>query len=825
MAFSTMLRPAMYPVDEVLPELRAKLRERPNAVLVAPPGAGKSTRVPPALLGEPWAARGKLLVLAPRRLAARAAASYMAKARGEQVGETIGYRVRLETRAGPKTRIEVVTEGVFGRLILADPSLDGIAGVLFDEFHERSLDGDLGLALALDAQAALRPDLRLLVMSATLDAARVAALLGDVPVIESAGRLFPIETRYLGRDARRPIEDAMADAVQRAVREAEGDVLAFLPGAREIRWTQRLLAERLPAHIVVAPLHGSLDAREQDRAIEPAPDGRCKVVLASAIAETSLTIEGVRVVIDGGLARVPRYDPGTGLTRLATERASRASVDQRRGRAGRVAPGICYRLWDEAETRALRPFAAPEIRESDLSGLALALADWGAGDGSTLKWLDPPPQAAIAEAHALLKSLDALDEAGRITAHGRRLAALPLPPRLAHMVSAAAARGEAALAARIALLLTERELGGRDADLRERLRRLDHDRGERARAGLRLASQWQRLAGAGEDRPVEPERAGAVLALAYPERVAMARAGKPGAFLLANGRGAALDAADPLARSAFLVVAELTGEAAQQRILLAAPLDEDDIERDFPSRVETVEAIGFDTAAGRVRAKRTRRLGAIVLGEAEIADADPAAVAAALVEGIRSLGLDALPWSEESRSYRARVAFMRRTEGEAWPDISDGALMDCLDDWLGPYLVGKRALSDLSSGELKRAVEALVPPALRRELDAAAPSHFVAPSGTHVAIDYAAEGGPAIAVRVQELFGLATHPTIAHGRVPLVIHLLSPARRPVQVTRDLPGFWRGSYRAVRAEMKGRYPKHPWPEDPLAAEPPVHGPRR
>ncbi|MSO74254.1 MAG: ATP-dependent helicase HrpB [Alphaproteobacteria bacterium] len=809
----------MFPVDDILPALKARLRDQPNAVLVAQPGAGKSTRVPPALIDEPWVEGRKLIVLAPRRLAARAAASFMAKARGEAVGETIGYRVRLDSRSGPKARIEVVTEGVFTRMILSDPGLGGIAGVLFDEFHERSLDGDLGLALALDAQASLRDDLRILVMSATLDATRVATLLGDAPTIESEGHVFPVETRYLGREPRGWIEPQMAEAVQRALRDDQGDILVFLPGTREIRRTERLIAERAPANVIVAPLYGALEAREQDRAIEPAPAGKRKIVLATSIAETSLTIEGVRVVIDSGLARVPRYDPGTGLTRLVTERAARSAVDQRRGRAGRVAPGICYRLWDEAETRALRPFATPEILESDLSGFRLALADWGASDPATLKWLDPPPAGAIAEATALLKALDALDADNRLTPHGKRLATLPLPPRLAHMICAASERGDGALAARLALALTERELGGTDVDIRERLRHIAQERGERVTAGLRLATQWQKLAD-GRDQPVVIDRAGAVLALAYPERIAKARAGRGGEFLLANGRGALVEPSDPLARAPFLAIAELTGDAARQRILLASPLDESDIEQDFAAHIETRDEVMFDTAAQAVRAKRVRRLGAIVLNEGQITDADPALIAAALLDGIRALGLDALNWREDTQFLRARLTFMRQLDGDPWPDLSNQALMASLDHWLGPFLHGKRALRDLSPDALHHALEALISFDLRRRLDAIAPTHFVAPSGLRVAIDYAAEGGPAIAVRVQDLFGLGVHPMIADGRVALVIHLLSPAHRPVQVTRDLPGFWRGSYRAVRGEMKGRYPKHSWPEDPLAATPPA-----
>ncbi|MCC6471915.1 MAG: ATP-dependent helicase HrpB [Alphaproteobacteria bacterium] len=807
------------PVDAVLPQLTAALDAGPSAVLVAPPGAGKTTRVPPALLDRPWLGNGRVVMLEPRRLAARAAADYMARRKGEAVGETIGYRVRMQSRVGPRTRIEVVTEGLFTRRILADPSLDGVACVIFDEFHERSLDGDLGLALAVDAQGALRPDLRILVMSATIDGARVAALLGDAPVIESAGRVFPVATRYLGRDPRRPIEPQMADAVLAALARESGSILAFLPGAREIRRTETLLRERIAdPSVELAPLHGTLEPAAQDRAIAPAAAGRRKVVLATSIAETSLTIEGVRVVVDSGLARVARYDPETGLTGLATVRVSRASADQRRGRAGRTEPGACCRLWDEAENRGLPAFAPPEILEADLAPLALALAEWGVADPAALKFLDPPPAGAFAEARALLRELNALDEQGRLTAQGRALAMLPLPPRLAHMLVEAGARGQGTLAAQIAVLLTERGLGGRDADLRHRLGQLAGDRGERAGAARRMAESWQRLAGGARETRPDIDRAGAVLALAYPDRVAKARPGKPGEFLLANGRGAAIDPADALAREPYLAVADLAGGGAAGRIVLAAPLDEAAIEDEFADTIRAEDEVRFDPQTRSVRARRLRRLGSLVLSEQQAAAVAPELLRAALVAGIRQLGVACLPWSDEQKRLRARVEFLRGLDPEAWPDLGEPALAASLDRWLGPFLSGKRSLAEIGAGDLAAALDALLPWALRRRLDAEAPSHFEAPTGSRLAIDYQAEGGPAVAVRVQELFGLAQHPTIGRGRIKLALHLLSPAHRPVQVTRDLPGFWAGSYRSVRAEMKGRYPKHPWPEDPLAAPP-------
>jgi ATP-dependent helicase HrpB len=819
---ATMIPPL--PVDAVLPALKETLRAQPNAVLVAPPGAGKTTRVPPALLDEPWGRGAKILVLEPRRLAARAAASRIAFERGEKVGETVGYRVRLQAEVGPKTRIEFLTEGLFARRILADPGLEGVAAIIFDEFHERSLDADLGLALALDAQRHLREDLRLIAMSATLDGARVARLLGrgdgaEAPRIESEGRLFPIDTRYVGREPRRPIEPQVAETVLRALAAESGSLLVFLPGTREIRRVERLLAERIedPA-IAIVPLYGAMEIRDQDRAIAPAPEGTRKIVLATSIAETSLTIEGVRVVVDSGLARVPRYDPATGLTQLVTVRVSRASADQRRGRAGRTEPGICYRLWNEAETRALEPFAKPEILEVDLAPLALALAEWGAASPSDLAWLDPPPAAAYAEARKLLEELDALDATGRITVHGKTLARLPLAPRLAHMVLTAAERGEGALAADIALLLTERSLGGDDVDLGHRLAAFAADRSPRARDARRLSESWSRLAGAGKGEERNLARAGAVLALAYPDRVAQARAGRRGEFLLANGRGAALDPADPLAGEPFLAVAEIVGEAASARILLAARMTQAEIEADFALHIEEKDEIAFDPATRAVRARRQRRFGRLILSDVAIARPDPGRVARALADGVRELGLEALPWQETHRQLRARIAFLRALEGEAWPDLCDAALLAGLDAWLAPFLAGKRSLGEIGTDELSAALEATLSLEQRRRLARLAPAHLTLPTGRNAMIDYTAEGGPTVSVKLQELFGLAQHPCVAEGRVPITLALLSPAGRPVQMTRDLPGFWRGSYKAVRAEMRGRYPKHPWPEDPLSAPP-------
>jgi ATP-dependent helicase HrpB len=802
----------MLPVDEVLPQLRAALASRSEAVLVAPPGAGKTTRVPPGLLEESWAQQGKIILLSPRRIAARAAAARIASERGERVGETIGYRVRLDSRIGPKTRIEIVTEGVFTRMILDDPELQGIACVLFDEFHERSLEGDLGLALARDAQGALRPDLRIVVMSATLDAARVAALLGGAPVIVSEGRMFPVRHVYRPRDPRARLEEEVAAAVRAALAAESGSALVFLPGVREIeRTADALRAGLTDPSADVRPLYGAMSASDQDAAIAPAPPGRRKVVLATSIAETSLTIEGVRIVVDCGLARRPRYEATVGLSRLETVRASQAAIAQRAGRAGRLEEGVCWRLWSEGETRALPAFDRPEILDADLSGLALDLAAWGVSDPAALAWLDPPPKPAWNEAIALLKHIGALDEAGRLTAHGSTVARLPLPPRLAHMVIAAAAQDEALTAARIALVLTEQGLGGRSADLRERLHRFASERGQRAEAARRLADRIAKAAG-GSLHNADDERAGALLALAFSDRVAKARGD---GFVMANGRAAAIDPASPIAREPYVVIADIAGAAGRAQVLLAAPIALADIETMFASRIETRATVSVDAASGEVRGRRACRLGRLVLSESPLERLTGAELEEALLDAVRGDGLQLLNWDEAAEQTRARVALMRGIERDAWPDWCDEALRQSLDHWLAPALSGARTLRDVN---VSLALLASLPFDLRRRLDTEAPATFETPAGSSLTINYAAEGGPALDVRLQELFGLDRHPSIAGGRAPLTLRLLSPAHRPVQTTKDLPGFWRGSYAAVRSEMRGRYPKHPWPDDPLTAPP-------
>ncbi|MEA2977519.1 MAG: ATP-dependent helicase HrpB [Alphaproteobacteria bacterium] len=841
------------PIDVVLPRLTATLREHACAVLVAPPGAGKTTRVPLVLLDEPWVS-GKILLLEPRRLAARAAAARMAATSGEEVGETVGLRVRFGSKISRRTRIEVVTEGVFTRLILDDPGLEGVSAVLFDEFHERSLDADLGLALARDVQQGLRDDLKLLVMSATIDGARVAKLLGDAPVIESAGRAFPVETRYLPRDPRDAIERPVAAAVTRALQADKGSVLVFLPGAAEIRRTATLLQERISdPTIEVHALYGALDLKAQDQAIAPTPPGRRKIVLATSIAETSLTIEGVSIVIDSGLARVPRYEPDVGLTRLETVRVSRAAADQRRGRAGRTEPGICYRLWDEPQTAALEPYAKPEILAADLTGFVLDLAHWGVADPATLAFLDTPPQPAIIEARALLLELGAIDADGRITEEGRLLQQLPLPPRLARMIIDAAREGAGGLAAEIAVILVERGLGGNDIDLRHRIDELRRDRSQRGQEARKMAERWASLVkpelspqakfapsplegegwGGGSKQKTSPTRravrtdlplkgggegcVGALLALAYPDRIAKNRGGGTNSFLLVNGRGTQIDPASALAREPFLAVAELVGKTGQSRILLAAAITLAEIETRFAGRIESREDVFFDKPTASLRGRRSRRLGAIVLQDQAVPVGSSEETARVLAAGIAQLGLDRLPWNPALTQWRDRVMFLRRSEGEEWPDLSDAALAETVDDWLTPFLADKTSLGQLSAADLATALESLLPFALRRRIESEAPTHFSAPTGSRVPIEYTEEG-PKLSIRVQELFGLDRHPTIAGGRIPLIIELLSPAQRPVQVTRDLPSFWRGSYAAVKSEMRGRYPKHPWPDNPAEAAP-------
>ena len=828
------------PVVEALPALLRALQEETSAVLVAPPGAGKTTIAPLAVLDAAWL-DGRILMLEPRRLAARAAADRMARLLGEPgAGGTIGYRVRGDTRVGPDTRVEVVTEGVLTRMLQSDPSLPGVGLVIFDEFHERSVHADLGLALALHSRTLLRPDLRVLVMSATLDAEPVAALLDNAPIIRSEGRTYPVETRWRRRPVEGWIEPPTVRAVLRALDEDEGDVLVFLPGAAEIRRTERRLRQAdLPGSVTVHALFGALSRSAQDEAIRPSGAGRRKVVLATSIAETSLTIEGVRVVVDAGLMRVPRFDPGTGMTRLETVRVTRDTADQRRGRAGRVAPGRCYRLWTRAEERGLVPARRPEILEADLAPLALELAVWGA-QPDELRWLDPPPDAAMAQAIELLTELEAVDDAGAATSHGRAVASIGVHPRLAHMIARGEDRGLGTTACALAALLSERDVLKRDrrapdADLRLRLEALRRHRqgaggASRSRHGrshvpgvdsgrlARVDREARRLQGSiGTQGAMSEEaigHAGVLTALAYPDRIAQRREGARGRFLLRNGRGARFGESQPLEGEDWLVAAEVEGRGTEARIFRAVPLTLEEIEELFAPQVREVEEVTWDAEAGRVVARRRRLLGALVLGEAPLREPDPARVANAVLEGVRAEGVGMLPWTRETQQLRQRLTFLHGTDPDAWPAATDAALEASLEDWLLPFLPGVRRRSDLRHVDLAEALLSRIGWDRRQQLDRLAPTHLEVPSGSRIRIDYSDPEAPALAVRLQEVFGLSETPVI--GGVPLTMKLLSPAQRPVQVTRDLRSFWRDAYFEVRKDLRGRYPKHYWPEDPHQA---------
>ncbi len=829
------------PITGLLPELVRALEREGVAVLVAPPGAGKTTAVPPALLeaaGE--GASGRILMLEPRRVAARAAARRIAQLLGEEApGGRVGYRTRDDTRVGPRTRIEVVTEGVLTRMLQGDPSLEGVSTVLFDEFHERSLHAELGLALTLQARALFRPELRVVVMSATLAAEPVAALLGGAPVLRSEGREHPVRTRFLARPVAGRIEGAVARAVRGALDAEEGDLLVFLPGVGEIHRTARLLGG-LPSGVRVLPLHGGLGRREQDRVLEPRP-GERRVILATSIAETSLTIEGVRVVVDAGLMRVPRFDPGTGMGRLETLRVTRDAADQRRGRAGREGPGVCLRLWTRGEDAGLVPARTPEILSSDLSGLALDLARWGAGPNE-LRWLDPPPEAAFGRARELLELLGAIDAEGGLTPHGERVAALGMHPRLAHMVVRAAGAGISEAGAELAALLADRDLlrgQGRAPDPELHLRVELLRRGERAvppghgvdRGGLARARRERdrirrRVEGlvrraTGEVAPPEgPEQTGWLAALAFPDRLARRREGERGRFVLREGRGARVEGAPVLEGAPWIVAVEVDGRGREVGIRQGAALSDELVEARFAGAIRETKEVAWDHRAERVRARRVWRIGAIELRSAPLAEPDPSEVARVLAGLVRDRGLHLLPWDRDVHQLRARLQFMHQNSaswaGDPWPDFSDAALLAEVERWLAPFLAGLRSLTDLARVPLAEALLARAGPRAHRELDQLAPSHIEVPSGSRIRIDYDDPGAPVLAVRLQEVFGMRETPRVGRGRVPLTLHLLSPARRPVQVTRDLGSFWARGYFEVRKDLRGRYPKHFWPEDPLTA---------
>jgi ATP-dependent helicase HrpB len=807
---------APLPIDEVLAPLRAALASGTSAVLQAPPGAGKTTRVPLALLDASWLGDRRIVMLEPRRLAARAAARRMAETLRESVGESVGFRVRGETRVGPSTRVEVVTEGVLTRMLHEDPALETTGLVIFDEFHERSLHADLGLALALQTQEVLRPDLRLLVMSATLEGTRVSTLLGGAPVVASAGRAFPVETRYVPRRSDQPFEGAVAATIRRALADDAGSVLAFLPGAREIRQTERLLtAGPLPVDVRVIPLFGALP-------------GVRKVVLATAIAQTSLTIDGVRVVVDGGLTRVPSFSPRTGMSRLVTVRVSRAGAEQRCGRAGRTSPGVCYRLWAAEEQPGLLEQDRPEILQADLAPLALDLALAGVVDPAALRWMDVPPAPALAQARELLVQLRAIDTESRITAHGRAMASLAVHPRHGHMLLRGRELGLGATACVVAALLDERDALRHgdalpDADLRHRVGivagrdrspGVDHATVQRVREQHR---DWRATLHVPASASVDENDCGRMLALAFPDRVAQRRPGSEERYLMRNGLGAVLVEGSSLTGAPFLAIAELAGRRPDAQILLAAPLSREELDESLGEQIMFEDVVEWSTADDTVVAARRERLGAIVLRETPLPAADPVMVAETLLAALTTEHGVALRWSQEAARVRARIAFLHRHLAD-WPDVGDLALRQSAREWLLPHLVGLRRRAEVHALDLGALLLSTLTWQQRAALDVLAPTHFEVPSGSRVRIDYTDPDAPVLAVRLQELFGLAATPRVAGGAVPVTLHLLSPAHRPVQVTRDLAGFWRTSYFDVRKELRGRYPKHSWPDDPMRAVP-------
>jgi len=815
------------PITAIIADIRRALQRAPRLVVQAPPGAGKTTLVPLALLDEPWLQARKIIMLEPRRLAVRAAARRMADLSGQSLGRTAGYRTRLDSCAGPHTRIEVVTDGILTRMLQSDPELPEAGLVIFDEFHERSLQADLALALLLDAQAALRPDLRLIVMSATLDADGLGRSL-QAEVLSAEGRSYEVVTHYRERAVQNAPEQETAQQVLAALRTEPGSVLVFLPGAAEIRRTAALLRGNVPPDAQVVPLYGNLSRAEQDRAIVPAAAGTRKVVLATSIAETSLTIEGVRVVIDCGLARVPRYDAGADMTRLATLPVSRAAADQRRGRAGRSEPGVCYRLWTRAQDRSLPEHYEPEIKNTDLAGCALELALWGVSDPAQLFWITPPPAGPFKRARKLLLRLGALDAHGRITAEGRRMAGMGLHPRLAYMVLRGMDRGLGSLACDMAALLSERDVlrfsgGDYDADIRLRLEALCGGSGARAgtadaaacRSVLDVSARLKKQLGCAAHSRRDIDSAGVLLAHAYPDRIAQKRSGME--YVLACGRGAFFPVVDNLCTHEYLAVATLDGAARRARIFLAAPLEREEIFRHFADRIQADERLSFDAQSRSVAAERVQRLDRLVLQRAPLHKPDPGRVRRALLDGIESLGIACLPWTDELRQWQARVLLLRGACGQSWPDVSDAGLAAQCAGWLEPFLGSARRLDQVSSRNLQDALAALLPHGSHAALDALAPRTCLLPGGRRVRLQYP-EGGapPVLAARIQDLFGLRDAPAVAEGRVRVVVHLLSPAMRPVQITTDLDGFWKNSYHVVRKELKGRYPKHSWPEDPLLA---------
>jgi ATP-dependent helicase HrpB len=824
------------PIKEALPALHEALIARPAVLLEAPPGAGKSTLVPIALLQAPWLKGQKILMLEPRRIAARAVAMRMATLLGEPIGRTVGFRTRLETRVSRDTRIEVVTEGILTRMLQEDSALTSLGCVIFDEFHERSLNADLGLALCIESRENLREDLRLLVMSATLDLKPLVRLLGDAPIVSAQGRSFEVTTHYVPRRNDTHLELQAAQVVRTAMREHAGDILCFLPGAAEIRRVQRTLQESdLDRGVRIMPLYGELEGAQQDAALAPSAPGERKIVLATSIAETSLTIEGIRVVIDSGMRRYSEFDPATGMSRLVTGKVSQAAADQRRGRAGRLSAGDCYRLWSEGTHASLSPQTPPEILHADLAPLALELACWGTADADSLAWLDPPPAAPLAQARELLQQLEAIDAAGRITAHGRILAKLGMHPRLAHMRIKAQELGAERLACDLAAILSERDIlrahaGARDADLRLRVAVLRGDQRDlpagvtvdaRARAqARRTSSNWQRdLARDSRDSADPHQATGILLAWAYPDRIAQSR-GDGGRYLLANGRGARFAEAQALAKSEFIVAAELDGAEREARIFLAAPIGLDDLNGHFAVLIRESAEIRWDDRSGAVSAKRERRLGALLLASSEMRDPDPDDMHQAVLLGLQQTGIAGLPWTKELRQWRARAMLMRQYQIAApapWPDLSDEALERDIEHWAPAWIVGFTRREHFAKLDLGNALRSFLNHAQANILEREAPTHFTVPSGSHIPIDYLDGENPSLSVRLQELFGLNATPAVAGGKLPLLLKLLSPAGRPVQITKDLVSFWNRGYHEVKKDLKGRYPKHYWPEDPYTAQ--------
>ncbi|CAM4270516.1 ATP-dependent helicase HrpB [Paenibacillus endophyticus] len=828
------MNPMQLPIDSVLPQLLAALRSGTNAVLVAEPGAGKTTRVPLALLDQPWLSGKKIIMLEPRRLAARSAAKFMASNLGEQVGQTVGYRVKMDTNVGPRTRIEVVTEGVLTRMLQEDPALEHVGAVLFDEFHERHLHGDLGLALCLQSQTLLREDLRLLVMSATLDAAPIAAMLGEAPIIRSEGRVFPVITRYLPHKQSGPLEPRMASLILEALRSHDGDLLAFLPGAAEIRRTAWKLKELgLPLSTRVEELHGSLPLEQQDAAIAPCSAGERKIVLATSIAESSLTVEGIKIVVDSGLMRIPRFSPRTGMSRLETVPVSIASADQRRGRAGRLAPGTCYRLWSEQEHPYLPEHNKPELLEADLASLALELSIWGVQDPAELEWVTAPPAAAYEQAASLLLQLNAIDSQVKPTASGHQMAKFGLHPRLGAMIIRASEFGAVRIACEAASLLNERDLMGqeRNVDLQLRMDLLHHLSKHRegsvehpASAAVRRialqAAQWERLITSNVERTAKFSSAetipiGILLAFAYPDRVAQRRS--DGRYLLANGRGAALPQQQPLSLFPYLAACELDDSGGESRIRIAAELHQADLERYLQDKLMNEEVIEWDTAAQAVRARKRLRLGALIVKESVLQQPNEDKVAEVILAAVRQAGFAILPMSKPAQQLKARMLLMSHA-GKDWPDGTDEALLETVDEWLKPHIIGMKSRTDLQRLPMQQLLESKLSWQQKQELDEQVPTHYVVPSGSRIPIDYSDPGSPVLAVRLQELFGMKETPRLARGRLAVTLHLLSPSQRPVQVTRDLGSFWENAYFDVKKDLKGRYPKHYWPDDPYAAVP-------